>query len=236
VFVGCLHIHFLDLRAKEIDGIDRPFGWYIVVLIGDTAQLPSVRGHTLLSRGQKRSIERLSGMHLYFNHFTSVVDLTKKKRIDRDDEDAVVFEALLDRLANGLCSTKDWKLVTKKCSEHSMSRHEWQERGFNDPDKTHLFPTNCEVPEHNHQLLFRKEKHIAKVEANNCSGKARAMKSDNFGGLQNSVYLAEDAKVLLKWNLFPEAGLANGATGVVIGFNYRNGGNAPDLQYCMGRF
>jgi hypothetical protein len=63
-------------------------------------------------------------MHLYFNHFTSVVELTENNQIDPDDEDAVVFEEFLDRLADGLCSTEDCKLVTKKCSEHSMSRHE----------------------------------------------------------------------------------------------------------------
>jgi ATP-dependent DNA helicase PIF1 len=228
------HLHYLDLRLRQIMGNDSPFGGLIVVLVGDTAQLPPVKGVPLWSKKRTGvSSDNLAGLHLYFNEFTSVVELTENNRVDRSDPEAVEFIDFLDRLKDGNCTTQDWLRVKQSCSKDTMGAVEWNRRGFNEPGVVHLFCTNKEVQEHNVGELQRLGNPIALITAENSSSKAKSLVSDRFSGLQNSMYAAMGSIMLLTKNIWPEKGLSNGSTGSVVAFDYRGGRKAPGLPYCV---
>eukprot|EP00957_Ditylum_brightwellii_P192621 14665463-Ditylum_brightwellii.AAC.1 len=72
-----------------------PFGGVTVLLVGDPAQLPPVKGQTLM--------------------FTSVVELVENNRLDRSDPDAVLFYDFLQRLWDGKNTEEDWMILQQKC-------------------------------------------------------------------------------------------------------------------------
>jgi ATP-dependent DNA helicase PIF1 len=123
--------------------------------------------------------------------------------------------------------------VKDKCSKDSMSQDEWIRRGFDDPTTTYLFNTNKEVNLHNLKMLKAHNNPIAKVEAYNSTTKGKSLSPDQFNSLQNTLYLAKGALVLLTTNMWPEGGLANGSTGTVVDIEYDAGTPAPGLPKCV---
>ena len=55
--------------------------------------------------------------------------------------------------------------------------------------------------------------------------KPETMDADDFRGMENELLVCEGARVLLTQNLWVEAGLMNGALGVVRGYMWPEGGN-----------
>ena len=58
------------------------------------------------------------------------------------------------------------------------------------------------------------------------------MKPEGMSGLEQIVFLAKGAKVMLTMNLWPHVGLCNGATGTAHDFIYEIGFSATRLTYC----
>jgi PIF1-like helicase len=157
-------LHHINKRLQQLMENTRLFGGLIVVLVGDSAQLPPVLGTCLWSQVRSRATtDSIAGMQLYFNEFTTVIQLKDNNTLDRSDSDALVFDVFLNRLADGECTIQDWEMVKDKCSKDSMSQDEWIRRGFNDPTTTYLFNTNKEVNLHNLKMLKAHNNPIAKV-------------------------------------------------------------------------
>ena len=123
--------------------------------MGNTAQLPPVGGKTLWNRTSAAnvSVDDNIGQQLYFDDFTTVVELTENNRLDMNDPDAIRYNGLLDRMADGGSLDDDWSLLKTNCSRDSMNQQEWENRGFNDADVTHLLPTNKDVMTFNYKAL-----------------------------------------------------------------------------------
>ena len=62
---------------------------------------------------------------------------------------------------------------------------------------------------------------------------ARTGKAEDARGLQNQLRLAVGARVLLRLNLWVEAGLTNGALGKVLGILYEPGHAPPTLPLAV---
>ena len=86
----------------------------------------------------------VAGLHLY-RQFRTVITLKENVRIDRNDEEAVFYDAFLTRLRDGTCTIEDYNHIRLKCSNHSMSPRKWRELGFCGDNVTSLFGTNEEV-------------------------------------------------------------------------------------------
>ena len=82
-------------------------------------------------------------------------------------------------------------------------------------DVTSFFFTNQEVNVENKERIKKLSTPVVRIEAFNSCKEAKRIKPDKFYGLKNLLFLAVGAKVVLEYNLCPELGLYNGATGIV---------------------
>ena len=58
------HLYFIDQRLRQIKCNDKIFGGIAVVLIGDTGQLPAVKGRVMWEEKPKNQND-VAGLHLY---------------------------------------------------------------------------------------------------------------------------------------------------------------------------
>jgi ATP-dependent DNA helicase PIF1 len=223
---------FMDKRLRQIKGNNTPFGGIIMVLIGDTGQLPAVLGRVLWDQTPTTNEYDSHGRFLYFNYFKTVIHLTENKRIVNNPE-AIYYDQFLTRLRDGECTYDDFQTIRTRCSRNSMTRTEWQERGFTGDNVVRLFTTNKEVNKENEKRLKALNKPIVRIDAENSNSNAKKTSSERFHGLRNVLYLAVSAKVVLESNICPEVGLANGSTGTIKDIVYDDDKLAPNLPaYC----
>ena len=76
-----------------------PCGGVTVLLVGDPAQLPPVKGQTLWNQNSSNADDS-RGFNVY-RFFTSVVELVENNRMDRSDPDAVLFYDFLQKFRDG---------------------------------------------------------------------------------------------------------------------------------------
>ena len=207
-------LYYLDQRLKQIMNSLLPFGGLVVVLAGDPAQLPAVKGNCLWHENPRNGTTDLFGRLLY-KIFTAAVILTENKRIDFTDPGAVRYEQFLNRLRNGNNTIEDWHYIRNIGSRDSISTDAW--RDFEGDDVVHLYPTNKEVNERNIECLQRNGNPIVRIDALH-TGAGKRASSQQARNLESKAYLCRDAFVLLTQNIWQSAGLCNGATGKVIDF------------------
>ena len=88
----------------------------------------------------------------------------------------------------------------------------------------HLLPTVNAVAEHNLEKLRENSQAVAEIKAVHSGPRAHCATSEDAGGLEPVVYLAQHARVMLTSNLWVEAGLVIGAMGTVKPICYKSGG------------
>ena len=139
----------------------------MLVLIGDTGQLPAVLGRVMWElNNSTATAEDIAGRALY-HQFTTVANLTVNVRIIAGDDDAQFFDEFLVRLRDGKVTINDYQRIRTTCSRYTLRDREWEQWGFLENDVTHLFSTNREVDVENRRRLALLQKPIAKVVATN---------------------------------------------------------------------
>ena len=97
---------------------------------------------------------------------------------------------------------------------------------------THLYPTIAAVLEHNIHKLNENGKPIAIIKALHSGPNATKATSDDAGGLDPVLLIAQGARVMLRANLWVAAGLVNGTMGTIVDICYLNGA-PPDLPVAV---
>ncbi len=67
----------------------------------------------------------------------------------------------------------------------------------------------------------------------NLSALGRRQKTDEMMGLESSLYLARDAKIMIAQNFWTEQGLTNGSTGTVKHFIFEKNVGPPNLSQSI---
>jgi hypothetical protein len=220
-------LHFANERLKQIMCSDLPFGGLVVVLVGDPAQLPPVKGKCLWDKKPRNQSKDWCGYQCY-RLFTTAMKLTESNRLDPNDVDSVFYGDFLDRLRDGENTTEDWQYFCQLGSRDTIGERRWKERGFDDPNVVHLYTTNKEVSRRNNICLQKVGEPIVRIDAAH-SGKGRQATTNQAGGLVPVLFLCINASVMLTKNVAQNAGLCNGATGKVIAIIYGSAASAPGL-------
>ena len=74
---------------------------------------------------------------------------------------------------------------------------------------------------------------IAEIKSINSPKVASKLSSEEFGGLENRIYLAKGARVMLTRNLWSDAGLCNGSLGIVKDIIFQNDQSPPSLPMAV---
>ena len=190
---------WVDKRLRQGTGqLDKPLGNFSVILIGDFAQLSPVGDMPLYSPTPSSDL----GCHGYamYRLFTTVVTLTQVLRQAGATDAGVAFRTLLLCLRNGTVTNDDWKLLLSRSPQQATNFHAFS-------DAVRLFYGKASVAHYNILSLHKLGMPVATINAVHSSAPPDAAQSDEAGGLEPIVFLANGAKAMLTANLWPEVGL-----------------------------
>jgi hypothetical protein len=201
-------------RLKQAKGRNSIFGGVAVMVVGDPGQLPAVQGYCLWDDVVKMSgsPDDVAGSALY-HQFLSVIELTINRRVNGAGDKAKQFCDLQGRVRDAEVTEDDWN-VLKTRSRDSLGHDEWIQQGFSDDNVTHLCVTNAEVDKRNLRCIMKLDTPVCKIEAKH-TGSWNRVSSDNFQGLEPTLYLAEGARVMFTNNTLHKLNITNGTTGTV---------------------
>lgn len=208
--VGCAMLKKIDLRLRSIkpESSHIEFGGIFLYLFGDINQLPPVNDGPFYTSKFGKHIQIYNQGQLLFQNITHFEFLSSSFR--QIGPDQMHFRDLLDRLGNGQVTENDWKLL----QERSIQRLNHTEI-FNFKNAIRLFSTNQEVKSFNIETLRNLKTPVANIPAvHNCT---TAASSDEklANGLLSNLCLAINCRIMLRCNLWIQAGLVNGALGFV---------------------
>ena len=100
-------------------------------------------------------------------------------------------------------------------------------------DSVKLSFGNEKVAKDNYEELKQLNQPIATINAKHNNKTASKLSSDDMGSLMPQLLLSQGAKVMLTRNLWTEAGLCNGAIGIVKDIVYMTGCSPPALPVAV---
>jgi ATP-dependent DNA helicase PIF1 len=227
-------LSYVDKILRQVGDKDEPFGGFAILLVGDPAQIPAVKGRVMWDRSTGGTDHDNFG-HWHYSSFNEVIELTEVRRLD-DADGALQFLELLDHIRDGDCTEDDWIHTKVSCSKETMPAAEWKRRFEDTTDNvTYIFNSNKEVNAHNTKRLCSLAEPIALIEAEH-TGESRSMSDDVFRGLRSFLFLAVFARVVMTSNVCQPAGLVNGSVGEVKDIIYEDNTTAPALpKFVWGK-
>ena len=215
---------WVDKRLRQATAqYGKPFGGMSIILIGDFGQLPPVGDRLLFSNPSLTCDESNDHGYLLYKEFCTVVVL---KQILRQDIASSNFKELLLAIRNGNITNNVWQTLLQRSPSRVPNCSDFD-------NATYLFFDKQSVAECNLKYLQKLGNPIAKIEAVNSDHVAQVTTPDEAGGLDSVIYISKHSKVMLTSNLWQQAGLCNGATGIVYDILYSNNQKPPSLPVSV---
>ena len=216
---------WISRRCKQATGInDKVFGGINIILLGDLGQLPPVKGNILFHKNPKDELSA-EGLFVY-SEFKKVVVLNVNQRVSGLGQTYERFKELLCRIRDGCSTHDDWELLLTRTLARVKDAHYFS-------DAIKLSFGNKKVAEDNFEALKKLKAPIARIDARHNKKSAARLSADDMGGLQKTLYLALDARVMLLRNIWTEVGLCNGALGTVHQIIYAENQCPPSLPVAI---
>ncbi|HEY0652265.1 MAG TPA: AAA family ATPase, partial [Chryseosolibacter sp.] len=222
--LGSKGIKNVDARLREASGkLDRIFGGFHVILVGDFKQLPPVGDKPIYSTTE-------AGASSLFQSFQTVVLLKQSQRHQGDSEDHISFRRVLTHCEQGTLDETDWDTLKRRTPAQAAdaSNIQWD-------NAPRLFFDNKKVSRYNIDKLIGLRKPVAEIKARHNEAAAAKRDSNEAQGVLSVLYLAVGADVMLVKTIWQEVGLHNGAKGKVIDIVYdsSNGPRSDCLPNCV---
>jgi len=207
--VGRRMLALIDLRLRQAfpEHQNHVFGGRSVILVGDFGQLPPVLDEPMYSQIPRHDMLSNDGITAY-RQFREVYKLDVIQRQSGDSDDQRNFRAILLRLRDG------------ESTEFSNA--------------TCVLPRKSDVSEFNIDRFKSLNCPVARINAIHTGGsEARKADSDVAKGLECQLLLARGARVMLRTNLWTEAGLVNGSVGTVQEIIFEENQSPPSLPISV---
>lgn len=186
-------------------------------MFGDFGQLPPTADKRMYNLGKNPSSRAQEGFAAY-RTFSRCVNLTSCMRQQNDTN----FKDCLLRLRSGETTLEDYQLLSTRFLGVAENEREFEQA-------TRLFPTRQQVNEYNSTQLINLKQPIAVIHAVHNHAKAKDASSNDAGGLERILSVAVNARVMLRANLWVDAGLVNGSIGTVCQIVYLTSSGPPAL-------
>ena len=224
-FVGQAMLYAVHMRCCQArpHSSEELFGGIAVVLCGDPTQLPSPSDTALYCK-PGNTAEQAQGWRLYQKFDTNFV---LERSMRQDGPANAEFRAQLKRLAVGTFRMDDWIAWSERCYDTLPE----EERSLFYESSTLLCARNKDSTAFNLDGLRRTEQPMLVMRATHEGGsKASSFSANQAGGLLKNLPITKNARVILTANLWPDAGLVNGAQGTVEYIVFHEGAAPPKVN------
>ena len=226
--VGLYMLYAIDKRLREIKctNSDIPFGGISVILMGDFAQLPPVGDKPLYAAGLGKLSHQQTLGKIVFEEFkrTIIFDTIMRQQGDKQKR----FREVLNNVSTGKFTTDDWSYLDERNLMDTSKILESERNEFFN-DATMLCAYNKDLIQYNITRIKALGNPIAIIKSMNSDATVASVTATKAHGLPSQIMLAKDCKVILTTNLWREAGLTNGAKGIVKYIVYEPGVKPPKL-------
>ena len=212
--VGLYMLYAIDKRLREIKCTtsDLVFGGISVILMGDFAQLPPV-GDKPLYVANPKDLSLMQGLgKIAFNNFSDTIIFNEIMRQQGDDQKR--FREVLDKLSDGTFAKAEWDFLTERTLMDTSKIKDTERKEFLD-NATMLCAINKDLTQYNIKRIKLLRNPIAIIKSQNSDSTVASVLATKAQGLPSQIMLAKECKVILTTNLWKEAGLTNGAKGIV---------------------
>ena len=220
-------LYQIDIRLREIKGVQKPFGGVSLILLGDPLQLRPVLGSYPWEEPKNEKYRRVHQIEPIWNMFLPVILRTNH----RQGSD-LNFSQILNRIRVGQQEDSDFDILSSRVVKRNSE---------NIPeDAVHIFATNAEVNQWNQVFLERLPGVEFSVETvvTHPVLKNFRVDVDPSGFIHNTSLLKTfnfkiNSKVMLTTNLCTVDGLTNGAFGQIVGVKKDSKEKITEIHVCF---